>query len=72
MMKPITTEQVGSSKRRESQGSLTLEDSYLTVQGILHLTYVDDAGNKIDLDVDPVSQPVISPASKKENSTKTK
>ena len=61
MNTPITTETVGRMNRKKSQGSLKIVDSYLTAQGILHLTFEDDGGNQIDLDLDPMSQPEITP-----------
>ncbi len=58
----ITTDSVNRALRKKSQGALEIVDIHLTAQSVLHLTLEDKEHNRIGLDLDPISQPVITPA----------
>ncbi len=64
MNKPITSHEVNLGLREESKGSLMMKELHLNKIGQLHITFKDKDGNLIDLDLDPVSQPTITPAEK--------
>ncbi len=64
MNKPITSHEVNLALREESKGSLIMKELHLNKVGQLHITFRDRDGNHIDLDLDPVAQPIITPADK--------
>jgi len=66
-MDVIQMSDISRKNIQKSQGSLMMKELHLNAIGQLHITFRDKDGNLVDLDLDPVSQPIIKPAGKKED-----
>lgn len=58
----LTLTDVNRQAQTESQGALKVIEMHLNAIYQLHMTMEDVDGNRIDLDLDPISQPTITPA----------
>ena len=62
MDKVISMHDVVFKNQLKSQGSLVMKELHLSAIGQLHITFKDRDGNLIDLDLDPIAPPTITPA----------